>query len=324
MDCDLIMIGDDPRKDVEAAMAADPSYAPAYAGLAHAYTMAGIFAAPPPDSSYVWAGRAIAYADRGIELDSMNAEAYLARAMAVTSVSTHLQAPIADLELVERHYLRALELRPSSADALGWYGQFLSLRGRHVEALELQERSIELDPIAPGRRVGYSASAVAARRYELAWQQNQRAIQLQPGIAGPVEFGRVGILLLLGRADECGTLDVSLTALEAMCLHEVGRVEEAEAMIDAVVVSAGLSNRAAHAEALVSYYAWTGQVQEALRWLERTLELVPATTTLFGLDGGQWDPVLDIDGELVRTEIERLVGKAYARVLRESRGVEFD
>ncbi|MEE8146991.1 MAG: hypothetical protein V3T24_05260, partial [Longimicrobiales bacterium] len=86
-------------------------------------------------------------------------------------------------------------------------------------------------------------------------------------------------LLLLDRAEECLDLEVSLRAYEAMCLHDVGRVAEAEAQIQSLAAGWTSASSYMDADGLATYYAWTRQPEELLRWIERGLEGSPFLNT---------------------------------------------
>lgn len=301
---------------------ADPSYAPAYVGLAEAYALGVPYGAAPPDSSYRWAGRALAYADRAVALDPMSGEAHAARAYASMVQPASLLAPRGPADRIEQDYLKALELQPSSADALGWYAQLLSAQGRHGEALEMQERSIALDPVSPGRRLGYQGSALWAGEYGVALEQLRRARAIQPGLGGLVTALEMWILLLLGRAEECLDLDHALPTHEPMCLHEVDRTGEARARIESLVADWTPTDPWLVADGVLRYYGRTGEVGPALRWLERGLEALsyfPAAYMMPGL----WAPLLEEDEERVRSETERIGARAWERILEERRRVVF-
>jgi hypothetical protein len=74
-------------------------------------------------------------------------------------------------------------------------------------------------------------SLVLARRYDDALRSACLAPSLAPGFPHPMRQ-EARALLLLGRFDECARLDPGpYLALRAICLHSLGRVEEARAII---------------------------------------------------------------------------------------------
>ena len=302
--------------EFEAAVEADPTYASAFAGLANAYTLARVYSFVPLDSGYVWAGREIAFADRAVALDPLDGEAHASLGW----MTWNLGGP---LDAAERHLRRGLELQPSLAPAVGWHGMLLSLRGRHSEALEAQARALQLDPVSPGVRVGYAASALWAGRPDETLLQIRRAREIQPGLGGLATAYEVWALLLMDRTAECLQLDLTLLpAYEATCLHQAGRYEEANAAIARAAAAWNRSSSALETNGLVIHHAWTGRRREALAWVRRgfdTSPYVPASSPVFTAPGGLWDPALEPQGNPEGPEDVRRSGDAVRATLRELR-----
>jgi TolB-like protein/Tfp pilus assembly protein PilF/class 3 adenylate cyclase len=121
------------------AIAKDPNYALAYAGLADCHVLlpayAGLGSYPKDELP-----KALAAARKAVELDGALAEAHtsLARVLAST-----LQLPAAEAE-----FKRALELNDEYATAHQWFGECLQSQGKLQEALAELERARELDPLS--------------------------------------------------------------------------------------------------------------------------------------------------------------------------------
>lgn len=297
------------------ALAADPSYAPAHAGLANAFMLAVEYAYAPRDSAYAWVGQSLAHADRAIALDRNQAEAYAVRGFAA------VLGPGEPAAAAEDDFRRALELQPSSADALGWYGQLLSRQGRVEETRGLEERSLQLDPVAPGRRIGYAAAALWIRDAQLALDQVRRARAIQPDLGVLADTMEGFALLLLGRSQECLDLELPLSGMDAICMHGAGRAEEAAAIIDSIARAREPSDRV-DADLLAAYYAWTEQPDEALRWVERGLQGSPAMPSTRLWPAEVWDRAISVDSAAVRSTIARLSGGAWDRIDAERRRAE--
>lgn len=122
----------------ERALARDPAYAPAHAGLAEAYAMLGNYGMLPPPEVHEPARRAAA---RALELDPGLAEAHRTLAL------LHWQFEF-DWEAADREYRLALELDPHSALVRWWRGVFSGVQGRFAESLLELERALELDPLS--------------------------------------------------------------------------------------------------------------------------------------------------------------------------------
>jgi tetratricopeptide (TPR) repeat protein len=118
------------------AIARDPGYAGAYAGLADCYNLLREYSAMP--ASQAWPP-AIAAARKAVELDDSSADAH-------TSLAFALFYGALDMAAGEREYRRAIELNPGSANAHHWYATSLVVQGRYRESLAEIERARELDP----------------------------------------------------------------------------------------------------------------------------------------------------------------------------------
>lgn len=152
----------------------DPNYAAAYAALANCYVVYPMLSAVSKESAHVKARQA---ATKALQLDDSLAEAHLA--MAEISLYSDWDFPAA-----EKEFKRALELDSSNAQAHQWYAEFLSLMGRHAEAIAEIQTAEKLDPLA--MIIYHQAGQVfqAARQYDQALEQYRRALQVQPGF-GP-------------------------------------------------------------------------------------------------------------------------------------------
>ncbi len=114
----------------------DPSYAPAYVGLADCYNLLREFSIMPPDEAYP---RALAAAQKAVELDDTSAGAHTSLAFATYYWNW-------DPVTAEREYKRALELNPNLVQGHHWYATFLLTAGRFPEALDQIEQARKLDP----------------------------------------------------------------------------------------------------------------------------------------------------------------------------------
>jgi tetratricopeptide (TPR) repeat protein len=118
------------------AIEIEPEFAPAYAGLADAYSLLDLYAGVPTAESRA---RAIHAAERAVELDPSLPEAHSALAM-VREVFDW------DWQESEREFRTATRLSPSYALAHHWLALLLATLGRYDEGLEEIQIARELDP----------------------------------------------------------------------------------------------------------------------------------------------------------------------------------
>src|SRR5207248_1619631 len=124
----------------EQAIARDPNYALAYAGLSNADILLPFFAGADRREAYSKAKEA---ALKALRLDPNLAEAHLA-------LGKVLFFSEIDLAGAMREYKRAIELKPNDATAHHWFGNdTLSALGRSEEAIAEVRRAVELDPLSP-------------------------------------------------------------------------------------------------------------------------------------------------------------------------------
>jgi eukaryotic-like serine/threonine-protein kinase len=301
------------------AIAQDPAYAPAYAGLASVYPL-WVFYAYPGIDFYEAYGRALAMADRAIALDADWAEAYAARGRA----RTRAWAPA---EPIAVDFKRALELRPNSADVHQWYAQFLSRQGRDDEALAEAERAVALDPLAPGVRLALSQQALAARRYNVAEQEAARVLALEPSLMPARHLQALGDLLS-GHAERCATLSLGpYVGVRALCFYSLGRVREAALIADSLraaftagTVGDSVFSPVIAARGLAEYSAWTGNAEESLAWLERAYAISPGGEDFQVIASGIYDQVRN--DPRFKAGLQRARTEIYDRVQRARLGVE--
>jgi eukaryotic-like serine/threonine-protein kinase len=150
----------------------DPSYAPAYAGLADAYNaLGGGWMYLPPTDSFP---KAKAAAMKAVEIDDTLAEAHVALAYAAFYDW--------DWAGAEREFKRAMELNPNSALSHRRYAECLKTRLRFNEAIAEAQRAQELDPLSPDIVSELANVYFIAGQYDASIAQFQKALDLNPNI----------------------------------------------------------------------------------------------------------------------------------------------
>ncbi len=152
------------------AIAADPNYALAYAGLADAYNVAPPYTGMDPRQANALAMTA---ARRAAELEPNLPEAHGALAAALGNDYKWAEA--------EREFKRALELAPNDAHLHYFYGfEYLMAMGRIEAALEELRRALLLDPLSPILNVNYGYMLYVAHRDDEALQQFRKSAEIDP------------------------------------------------------------------------------------------------------------------------------------------------
>ena len=162
------------------AIAKDPNYARAYAGLADSYSLLAPYSTVSP-IEYMPKARAAAL--RALELDKDLPEAHTALALIVQNYDY-------DWQTAEREYQRAIELNPNYATAHHWYAEHLMWLGRFDEALRESERARQLDPLSLIIATDNGAILLYSRQYDRALEKLRTVRELDPS------FPRVGGLIV--------------------------------------------------------------------------------------------------------------------------------
>jgi non-specific serine/threonine protein kinase len=154
------------------AVALDPAYAQAWAGLADGYTTSGYSGLKPAAEVMP---RALEAARRALQLDPDLAEAHSALACATLLYELNF-------DLAEREFRRALELNPSYPQGRAWYGLFFLqwIAGREQEGREELLRLLQLDPLSGYANVILSFSDVCSGHVSEAVEHARRGVEIDP------------------------------------------------------------------------------------------------------------------------------------------------
>jgi TolB-like protein/DNA-binding winged helix-turn-helix (wHTH) protein/Tfp pilus assembly protein PilF len=246
------------------AIARDPTYAPAYVGLANAYrflstvTIGGSPAELP---------KAMTAVRKALELDPNLAEAHV--------VLADLQRAQWHWTDAEAEYRRALELNPSDASAYGGLAGWLLSQGRLVEAVAWARRARELDP-SPEESRDLGWILFNARRYDEAIREYRSALAIEPldantlwrlGFALSLKQQSQEAIAVLERAVSVSDRAPGNLGVLAVVYGQAGRRE------DALRVLAELKKRQrtgyVPAGAFVLTYSGLADPEQTLIWLEQ-------------------------------------------------------
>ena len=249
------------------ALAFDPRYAPAWAGMAHTYFILAWFYLAPPDS-VMPLSKLAALKARELEPDSSHGLV----ALGVSEGGTDWQWRAA-----ESSFRRALDLQPADAQAHVWFTFFCLLpQRRNQEAIDLMEKAVGLDPLNPMFRAGLIYLYGVSGRYENAVREYSIARNIAP------EYGPTHVAA--GVAFECcGHVEEAIPIYRLGCelaangpyaisslghaLASTGQEEEPLRIIDA------LQAAPIRTEPEIARVFWgLGREDLTLVWLERGLE----------------------------------------------------
>lgn len=154
------------------AVALDPNYAQAWAGMADGYTTTGYSGFVPSDAVMP---KAIEAARRALEQDPDLAETH--NALACSSLLWER-----NYELADREFKRAIELNPNYAQARAWYGLFFQhwVLDEFAEAYPLLLDSQKNDPLSGYAHIILTFAETVAGRHDDAVAHGRRAVELDP------------------------------------------------------------------------------------------------------------------------------------------------
>ncbi len=258
----------------EQAIALDPNYALAYAGLADCYAVES-----SPVKGQEKTAKLRAAANKALELDSGLGEPYAALAEASWEERNWAGA--------ERNYKRAIELNPNYASAHQWYGELLTRLGRHDEAISEIKRARELDPLSLIINSNMIYILSMARRYDEAIEQGRKTLEMD------ASWYQARNEISLAYVYK-GMYEESL-AEEEKALEFLNRSPESKAAIESELTAIRDAYRKSGARGywqkrlefekqrltkgnefspffMAEIYASLGDKNEALKWLEKSVE----------------------------------------------------
>ena len=225
----------------EDAIAKDPAFAPAYAGLSEAYAFGSGTGEEEHDEALE---RMRAAAEKAIQLDPLLAEAHDALGAAY--------ARYARWEQSEKSFRRAIELDPNVSEARDNFTfYFLLPLGRIEEAVQQERMAEKTDPLSPAIQSDLAYVLLCARRFDEAVGHCEKALN-RAECLGRVRIGqgRIGEAIQLLAA-------ASNTRFLGYAYGRAGRREDAEGLatvskglLQQVLIPAGLGDKDRTFEAL--------------------------------------------------------------------------
>jgi serine/threonine-protein kinase len=272
-------------KFYEAAIARDPKFARAYAGLAMSYVPMMVYGVASGDSVLPHAEAA---ATRALQLDSTLADAHLALASVRRMQWKWNEA--------EPHFKAAIANAPSDATAHQWYGGHLYSVGRVDSSVVELLRARDLDPISAALGTDVLYGLYVDRRFDEALTEGRRTVLLDTSLA--ISHWLVGATLLaMNRVDTAviafqaaqklgPTPDARPVLIEAY--RRLGRTREADSLY-ALVVKAYRAGSLVDRDMAIAAVAH-GDFDAALASVRRAIERREPIVTEYSLP---CDPLFD-------------------------------
>jgi TolB-like protein/Tfp pilus assembly protein PilF len=253
------------------SIAADPSNAEAYSGLADSYSLSGSweYGLLAPAEAFP---QAKAAADEALALDDSLAEAH-------TSLALVLDLYYWDWDAAEKQYKLAIRLNPGYATAHHWYAWHLFVMGRNTEALYEMRRAESLDPLSLIIRADLADALCIAHLFDEAVQQSEKTLALDPNFGnGHFELGEALVQkhqyqTAIAEFQKAIELSGHLTAFDANLANAYavsGRRDEAMA-IASDLAARSLRNPSADANVAL-IYAGLGDSGQAMLWLNKAYD----------------------------------------------------
>jgi TolB-like protein/Tfp pilus assembly protein PilF len=251
------------------AIEEDPSYALAYTGLADSYSILAAFGIAAPREVFPKAKAAVS---RALEIDSTLAEAHV-------SLALILQHYEWDWLEAEKEYKRAIELDPTYATALHWYGLLLLTMRRDEEAIATSESAARLDPLSLPIGASLGTAYFVVGQYEKAEAQCMKVIEMDSSFA-------MARSVLATVHIQMGLYDKAINELQAIAKLPTstpediaylgygyargGRTDEARRILADLSVRA--EQRYVPPVFFAIIYAGLGEMDESFKWIEKAYE----------------------------------------------------
>jgi eukaryotic-like serine/threonine-protein kinase len=238
------------------AVAADPNYSLAWAGLSTAYQVAsGYGQLIPPRESLPLAEEA---SKKAVELDDSSSEAHVARGNTLSSGGKWKESAT--------EFRRAIELNPNNANAHYFYAfNFLMPNNQLQEALAEFRLALSLDPLASIVRINYALTLMDTHNYAEARKQFDQILERDPTF-GPANFYLAQMLAITGNFSEA----IATFPKSGPAAPLIGRTfsPDAAGFADMLVTGGGSRLPANVAVA----YAVAGDRDKAFQYLESAYE----------------------------------------------------
>jgi len=277
------------------ALAIDPDYAAAWAGLARDYYTRAGTELHPIDEGYQLAREA---ANRALAIDPEYAPAY--------AQLGYIAVYHGDLAAAARHLERALALDPTNSDIIANAAILARSLGRLDEAITLQEYAVARDPVNPIGHARLGLFYLWAGRLDESIVSYRTTLSLSPGRIGAQH--NIGEALLLKGEPEAALAAIQQESSELwrmvglpMAYHALGQAAESDAALAELIEK--YEQETAYNIAYV--LALRNEADRAFEWLDKAVQYndpglveIPATNLFTNIhDDPRWLPFLESIGK---------------------------
>ena len=277
----------DAVKSFQEAIAIDPEYAAAWAGLGQTYELLPWYKLGTWNASLAQAEEA---ARRALSIDPQLAEAHAALANVLRDRRDFADAT--------KEYRTALERNPGSAETLNQYAQMLMRMGQLEKAVKQERAAVALDPLAPNPRYILGSVLVFLHRYDEGFAETNLVVTRNPNYT----YARFYLAYLL-------LYTKNYSEAEKQARVAAAQVNENPEIIAALVRAVADPSQRASAIELVGegkvghyallqitdpfWYSMLGAKEEALKSLEQWAASPHEDGVIFATSQLLWAPAFD-------------------------------
>jgi TolB-like protein/Tfp pilus assembly protein PilF len=243
-------------------------YAAAYSGLASYYAILPFYSTLSPAEVFPKARSA---AEKAVALDEGLAEAHASLAY----IRAYYEW---DWAAAEREFKRALDLRPSFADAHFSYSRFLAASGRMKEAVAEIKSAEELDPGSLALKANTALLSYFAGRYDDALKDRRELSRVDPKL--PIAHWGIGVAdeqkgmesEALASLEEATRLSQSLNVRTSLAHARARFGRRADARQDLTLLTERSRKGYVPSYHFAVVYTGLGEKDRAFEWLERAYQ----------------------------------------------------
>ncbi|MDC7994087.1 tetratricopeptide repeat protein [Altibacter sp. HG106] len=260
-------IGKDKLLEVEEklkkSLAIDPTYAPAWQLLGSVYHSQNNYGILNATDGYHLSEEALL---KAMEIDSTYARTYAAMATLELDYNQ-------DIREAEKWSQMAMELAPNDADVLDRASEVASLRGKWNEAIQLNKRAIQLDPLDDYNYHKIANTYYFAERYKASIESIKKAIEINPNNDVVYSTYALSLIQLKRYRDALAVIDNEPLEgfrlyIKAIIYHFLGNTEASKSEMRQMIET----YQESYSFQISTAYAAMGEPKQMYHWLKKARE----------------------------------------------------